>query len=106
MVKKISEISEFRGQINAYYKNLGEQMREQMNFTYNRLNKIEANLNAIFKEIQNIKETTNHDREEFRDVIHTLVESLKELVEGSMELPTAIPIETTKLIENPFQVES
>lgn len=100
MKQKVSEISEFRGAINAYYKNLGEQMREQMNFTYNRLNKLEANVNAIHKEIKDIKEVSNRDRDEVRDVVHTLVESLKGLVEETMEIPGSFPVESEKIIES------
>ena len=86
MAQKISELSEFRNHIGEYYKNIGE----QMNFTYNRLNKLEANMNAILKEISTIKETINIDKKEFRDTTFTLVESLKELAE--------IPIGDSKVL--------
>jgi uncharacterized protein YaaN involved in tellurite resistance len=76
MVQKRPEISEFRDRINEYYKN----MAEQMNVTYNRLSKIEAKISDISENINAIKETANADREEFEDTIHTLVESMKELV--------------------------
>jgi uncharacterized coiled-coil DUF342 family protein len=76
MVQKRTEISEFRDRINDYYKN----MAEQMNVTYNRLSKIEAKISAISGDLITIKETANADREEFEDTIHTLVESMKELV--------------------------
>ena len=76
MVQKRAEISEFRDRINEYYKN----MAEQMNVTYNRLSKIEAKISAISDDLIAIKETANADREEFEDTIHTLVESMKELV--------------------------
>jgi len=98
MVKeKINDISKMSGLINQYYKNLGE----QMNYTYNRLAKIEANVNAIFKEIAHIKETSNRDREEFRDVVNTIVGSLEELVEEA-ELPSPLKVEDEKVIEKPY----
>jgi uncharacterized protein YaaN involved in tellurite resistance len=55
-------------------------MGEQMHATYNRLSTIEAKLNAISEDINAIKDTANTDREEFEDTIHTLVESMKELI--------------------------
>jgi protein subunit release factor A len=55
-------------------------MGEQMHVTYNRLSQIEAKLNAIAEDIHAIKDTANTDREEFEDTIHTLVESMKELI--------------------------
>jgi uncharacterized coiled-coil DUF342 family protein len=76
MVQKRNEISEFRDRINEYYKN----MAEQMNVTYNRLSKVEAKINAISEDLVTIKESANADREEFEETIHTLVESMKELV--------------------------
>ncbi len=76
MVQKRSEISDFRDRINEYYKN----MAEQMNATYNRLSKVEAKISAISEDLIAIKETANADREEFEETIHTLVESMKELV--------------------------
>ena len=76
MVQKRSEISEFRDRIGEYYKN----MAEQLNITYNRLSKVEAKLTATSEDIAAIKETANADREEFEETIHTLVESMKDLV--------------------------
>lgn len=70
------DVLDFRNRIQEYYGNMGE----QMNVTYNRLSKIEAKLNAIAEDINAIKETANADREEFEETIHTLVESMKELV--------------------------
>lgn len=69
-------VLDVRNRIQEYYGN----MAEQMNVTYNRLNKIEAKLNAIAEDINAIKEIANADREEFEETIHTLVESMKELV--------------------------
>jgi uncharacterized protein YaaN involved in tellurite resistance len=65
-----------RNRIQEYYGNMGEQMHA----TYNRLSTIEAKLNAISEDINAIKDTANTDREEFEDTIHTLVESMKELI--------------------------
>lgn len=76
MVQKRREISAFRDRINEYYGNIGEQMA----FTYNRLNKVESKISAISEDLVAIKETANADREEFEETIHTLVESMKELV--------------------------
>jgi uncharacterized protein YaaN involved in tellurite resistance len=76
MSQKRRDILDVRNRIQEYYGTMGE----QMNDTYNRLGKIEAKLNAISENINAIKETANADREEFEDTIHTLVESMKELV--------------------------
>ena len=97
MVQKRSEISEFRDRIHEYYGNIGEQMA----FTYNRLSKIEAKISAISDDLNAIKETANADREEFEDTIHTLVESMKELVKVTMDFPSIIPLEEEASIETP-----
>ncbi len=76
MVQKQPTKVDYRDQIQEYYKN----MAEQWNATYNRLSKIEAKLTAISDDLIAIQETANADREEFEDTIHTLVESMKELV--------------------------
>ncbi|UCH01636.1 MAG: hypothetical protein JSV20_07225 [Candidatus Bathyarchaeota archaeon] len=103
--KELKEIAQMRGQINSYYKNLGGQVREQFNFTYNRLNKLESHVDAIFKEIKHIKENLKNDREEFHEVAKTLVDSLKVLVEDTNVLPTVPQEEAEKVTENPFQIE-
>ena len=97
MVQKRPEISEFRDRINEYYKN----MAEQMNVTYNRLSKIEAKISAISDDLIAIKEAANTDREEFEETIHTLVESMKDLVKVTMEFPSIIPFEEEAGIETP-----
>jgi uncharacterized coiled-coil DUF342 family protein len=97
MVQKRREISAFRDRINEYYGNIGEQMA----FTYNRLNKIEAKINAISEDLVTIKETANADREEFEDTIHTLVESMKELVAVTMEFPVLQLEEETGIETSP-----
>ena len=86
MVQKRNELSEFRDRIGEYSKNIGE----QMTFTSVRLNKIEATMNEILKEIESIKENSKLDRKEFRDTTCTLVESLKELAQLTIEVPKAI----------------
>jgi archaellum component FlaC len=84
MVQNRGEISEFRDRISEYYGNIGEQLA----FTYNRLGKIEAKIKAISEHLVTITETANADRDEFEDTIHTLVESMKELVKVPMMFPS------------------
>ena len=100
MAQKIIELSDFRNRIGEYYKNIGE----QMNFTANRLTKIEADINAIFKEIATIKKTTNVDRKEFHDTIYTLVESLKELAQMPIDIPKVLVDEEEDVLEDSIQV--
>jgi uncharacterized coiled-coil DUF342 family protein len=101
MVQKRNEISEFRNKIHEYYGNIGEQMA----FTYNRLSKIEAKISAISEDLITIKETANADREEFEDTIHTLVESMKELVKVTMDFPS-FQLEEETGIETPPRKKS
>ncbi len=70
-----------------------------MAFTYSRLNKIEAKISAISEDLIAIKETANADREEFEETIHTLVESMKELVDVTMELPPALHLDDSTGID-------
>jgi septation ring formation regulator EzrA len=76
MSQKRRDILDVRTRIQEYYGTMGEQMHA----TYNRLSTIEAKLNAISEDINAIKESANTDREEFEETIHTLVESMKELI--------------------------
>ena len=95
MVKeKIGDISKVSGRITQYYKNFGE----QLNYTYNRLAKIEASVNTLCKQLDDLKETSDRDREELREVTGMIETSLKDLVEIG-ELTRPPPVEDEMFIE-------
>ena len=86
MIQQRPDISEFRKRIHEYYGTLAE----QMNATSNRLSKIEAKLSAISQDIKVIKETANVNRDEFEDIISTMVESMNEVVVPSDPFHTQV----------------
>ena len=82
MVKeKIGDISKVSGRITQYYKNFGE----QLNYTYNRLAKIEASVNTLCKQLDDLKETSDRDREELRKAVFKQLDDLKETSDRDRE---------------------
>ena len=84
-----------RDELTDYLRRLGE----HINLIYDRLKKIEAKVDAMSKEIADIKESANVDRREFNDFVNRLTEGLKEL------LPP-IPEEAEEAVEQPPQEET
>jgi len=82
MVKeKIGDISKVSGRITQYYKNFGE----QLNYTYNRLAKIEASVNTLCKQLDDLKETSDRDREELRKAVFKQLDDAKETSDRDKE---------------------
>ena len=78
--------------LQDYIKRLGE----HINLVYDRLKKIEARMNEMSKEIDDIKELADVDRREFNDFVTGLTESVREL------LPP-LPEEAREAVEQPPQ---
>ena len=63
-------------ELTDYMKRLGE----HINLIYSRLDKMEAKINEMSREIASIKESESIEKREFNDFVNKLTEGLKELL--------------------------